>query len=146
MKQTWKKTTHKAKMFPKLWSFLHNHRKPHPCLLWPWFWKANLTWQMSCNETCVIVDNTTKLPSVDAPFVQQPFVNSPFAQWWWRMGCEYAFGGFWPFLLLWPFINSKILHLTHSLRTFTLAHSETLHFTLATWTLTLVASNISHSQ
>jgi hypothetical protein len=42
MKQTWKKTTHITKMFPKLWSFLHNHRKLHPCLLWPWLWKVNL--------------------------------------------------------------------------------------------------------
>jgi hypothetical protein len=36
MKQTWKKTTHITKMFSKTLNpnpFLHNHRKPHPCLL-----------------------------------------------------------------------------------------------------------------
>jgi hypothetical protein len=46
-------------------------------------------------------------------------------------GVSKAFGGFQDFLLLRPFINSKILHLTHSLKTFTLTHSKTVHLTLA---------------
>jgi hypothetical protein len=86
-----KKTTHIPKMFPKLWSFLHNHRKLHLDLLWPWFYKANLNLaselQVAMNETCMIVEHVQSLLSSMLLLHDNPLStvllhdDAPLAQW-----------------------------------------------------------------